>query len=679
MKKFDLHIHTKQTFQDSNGFVFSLDTLRQYVEDRKIDCIAITNHNIFDSSQFKEIQQALLGICVVLPGIEINVGQNAGHLLCIADEANYIDFAEKCNAVSAKINSVKDSLNIGDLKSIFGSLSNYLWIPHSSKKPHVDKAFIDQLQQYIFCGEVQNVKDFKYYYKDKNKPTPLLFSDFRPQYSIDVFPNRQTYIDINEINIASLNYVLRDKTKVALSKKEGNERFEIINGLEISTGLNVILGDRSSGKTFTLDKIFQNNERVKYIEQFSLLEKDPKKSEKEFESSLSNDLIDFRKEYLAEFGKVVDDVSNISLEENERTLDEYLESLLKCASEIERQDVFSKCSLWSEENFYIENHENLKKLINAVIALLDTTDYRDTIEKHIEKQALIELLESLICIFRQKYEDTSKKIIVNSLISNIKNELNINTAATNVSDFSITDYLLNKRKISAFEEIALELQKPKLLQETSYNKFRTVVERYPIEAASDLQEIFKTRTRYAEAIKLYGKPYKYLVKLKELDIPTSQCYLGFTRISYSVKNQYNADLSGGERAEYKLLHEIDSASTFDMLLIDEPESSFDNIFLLTDVNRLIKTIAEKMPVIVVTHNSTVGMSIHPDYLIYTKREIINGEAVYKRYFGSPGDKYLTDIDGDTISTYELTIDSLEAGKDAYKERAESYERIRNKE
>ena len=116
-----------------------------------------------------------------------------------------------------------------------------------------------------------------------------------------------------------------------------------------------------------------------------------------------------------------------------------------------------------------------------------------------------------------------------------------------------------------------------------------------------------------------------------------------------------------------------------MLLIDEPESSFDNIFLLTDVNRLIKTIAEKMPVIVVTHNSTVGMSIHPDYLIYTKREIVNGEAIYKRYYGSPGDKNLTDIEGNTISTYELTIDSLEAGKDAYLERAESYERIRNKE
>ena len=455
MKKFDLHIHTKQTFQDNNGFVFSLDILKQYVEDRKIDCIAITNHNTFDLTQFIEIKQALLGISTVLPGIEINVGQNAGHLLCISDEANCSSFAEVCSAVSAKINSAHDSLDFDELKSIFGSLSNYLWIPHSSKPPHVDKAFLDQMRKFICCGEVQNVKDFKYYYKDKNKPTPLLFSDLRPQYDIEVFPNRQTYIDINEISIASLNFVLRDKTKVALSKKEGNERFEIISGLEVSTGLNVILGDRSSGKTFTLDEIFHNNERVKYIEQFSLLEKDPKKSEKEFESSLSNDLIDFRKMYLAEFEKVVDDVNSISLEENEKKLDEFLESLLKCASEVERQDVFSKCSLWSEEAFYTENNESLKKLINAVIALLETTDYRDTVEKHIERKTLVALLESLIGIFRQKSEDMNKKNIVNSIVSDIKKELNINTAATNVSEFSITDYLLNKKKISVFEDIAL--------------------------------------------------------------------------------------------------------------------------------------------------------------------------------------------------------------------------------
>src|SRR5437762_5840826 len=57
-----------------------------------------------------------------------------------------------------------------------------------------------------------------------------------------------------------------------------------------------------------------------------------------------------------------------------------------------------------------------------------------------------------------------------------------------------------------------------------------------------------------------------------------------------------------------------------MLLIDEPESSFDNLFLNSNVNRILKDISETMPVVVVTHNSTVGASVGADYVLYTSKE-----------------------------------------------------------
>jgi ABC-type polar amino acid transport system ATPase subunit len=41
-------------------------------------------------------------------------------------------------------------------------------------------------------------------------------------------------------------------------------------------------------------------------------------------------------------------------------------------------------------------------------------------------------------------------------------------------------------------------------------------------------------------------------------------------------------------------------------IVDEPESSFDNLFLKSDVCKILKGISETMPVVVVTHNSTVG-------------------------------------------------------------------------
>lgn len=56
-----------------------------------------------------------------------------------------------------------------------------------------------------------------------------------------------------------------------------------------------------------------------------------------------------------------------------------------------------------------------------------------------------------------------------------------------------------------------------------------------------------------------------------------------------------------------------------MLLIDEPESSFDNMFLNQEVNERIKEISQKIPVFLVTHNNSIGESIKPDYYMYTKR------------------------------------------------------------
>lgn len=55
-----------------------------------------------------------------------------------------------------------------------------------------------------------------------------------------------------------------------MSRDAGHKLFQVLpNGLEISTGLNVIIGGRSSGKSYTLDEINKHHENVKYIRQKS--------------------------------------------------------------------------------------------------------------------------------------------------------------------------------------------------------------------------------------------------------------------------------------------------------------------------------------------------------------------------------------------------------------------------
>lgn len=114
-----------------------------------------------------------------------------------------------------------------------------------------------------------------------------------------------------------------------------------------------------------------------------------------------------------------------------------------------------------------------------------------------------------------------------------------------------------------------------------------------------------------------------------------------------------------------------------MLLIDEPESSFDNIFLKNEVNSLIKDISTYIPVVIVTHNNTVGASIKPDYIVYTQREVYNNQVEYKIFSGYFSDKQLKNSKGETINNYKIMLDCLEAGNEAYKERNISYEILKN--
>ena len=67
MIKVDFHIHTISTLKDSY-FDFDINVLNQYINEMEIDCIAITNHNVFDKKQYEEISKCVKA--KVFPGME---------------------------------------------------------------------------------------------------------------------------------------------------------------------------------------------------------------------------------------------------------------------------------------------------------------------------------------------------------------------------------------------------------------------------------------------------------------------------------------------------------------------------------------------------------------------------------------------------------------------------------
>lgn len=676
MKKLDLHIHTVSTASD-HAFSFSLSSLRRYVEDNCIDGIAITNHNKFDLEQFIQIRNSLS--IIVFPGIEIDIEN--GHLLVIADTDNIEDFSGRCSRISAIFeDSHRKSISEDEFLTVFTEPQEYLLIPHYDKSPSVSFFTIPNLTTYITCGEVSSAKKFITMKKNTEEIVPVLFGDIRASDPIVEPQNRQTYIDINEITLSAIKYSLTDREKVSLSADDGHKLFEVLeNGLQISTGLTVVLGKRSSGKTYTLDRISEQFDNPKYIKQFKLLATDESADQQQFENLLKSRGSTIAEEFLSPFRTVVDDVSNIDISQDEQDLDNYLKALKKAASEAERQDSFAKCKLFHETHFEEKTLTSLEALIDAVDILLNNTEYRDTITSFLPRKNLLELAKELRLKYISQYEQNQKSRFVNDIVDSIQKELQVRSSNTSIPNIDFYQIQMNKEKIAKFKRIAQAIKKKRIIEERGLYSYKVIARAQPYAGAMDMQRAGKTKIAFSDAFAYYDHPYEFLQKLKEKEgIPSADKYKYFVNIKHEVLNQYGTPASGGERSEYNLLQDLVDAARCDILILDEPESSFDNLFLKDGVNALLKDLSQKIPVIIATHNNTIGASVHPDYLIYTSKEVTNdGSIKYHLYSGYPSSSELIDLENNAISRKNVMLDCLEAGESAYMERRSSYEILNN--
>lgn len=679
MKKIDLHIHTVRTDSDS-PFTFSMETLKKYVTEVKLDAIAITNHNLFDRTQYEQIKSELT--IPVFPGIEIDVVK--GHLLLISDGSDLDDFENKCNQVHAANPTKEDDINVTQLKSIFTDLNAYLLIPHYDKGPQLTPLVIHDIgDEYIFAGEVGNPGKFTKMAKSNDPLVPVLFSDLRMSSTLTEFNAKQTYIDIgDDITLSLIKYALHDKMKVSLTAEGGHQLIQIFsNGQKISSGLNVMLGARSTGKSYTLKRLVKEygEGKVKYVKQFGLLYKDEDEERKRFDEELSKTRGGLFDIFISEFKQAVDDIAYLrSRAEDDRTIEEYLSTLKQFASEEGKRDSFSRCRLYNESPFVLPDGSNLEKLISAVETLLENKEYEDLINNHVDRQGLIALFGELISRFRQLKEIRLKKKWVNDLVETIKQGLQMNTASTVVGNIDLSQLYINRQKRAKFVNLCRLVKRPRQIESKTIGRFTVVAEVKTYESATDMKNIDHRQVSLASAYRHYDDPITFLEELDlKPEIMKTNYYKYFVKIDYRVLNEDNLTVSGGQLAEYNLLQKIQDAKNYDMLLVDEPESSFDNLFLKKEVIGLLKDMAASMPVILVTHNNTLGASIQPNYILYAAKTKENGEAKFKIYSGLPTDRKLKTPDGEVIDNFTVMMDTLEAGDVAYKERSRNYESLKS--
>lgn len=669
MLKIDLHIHTDPASYE-NSFVFSLDKLEKYVHNNGLQVIAITNHNHFNKSQFLDIQNKLSGI-VVLPGIEIDIENS--HLLLIGN----IDQVEEINnandLLSKEIRSEKDWISFDKFVRIFPLYKNYLLIPHYKKKPAMQTATINKFEGNLDCGEVRSAKQFEVVAKQSGKLVPVLFSDIRISDDLKVFPIRNTYVDINEFEFSVLKIALSDKNKVFINDSKNDYEFEILpDGTTASSKLNVIIGKRSSGKTFNLDRInaSRDDNNIKYIKQFSLT---GNSEITKFNELVKNEQTLLIEQYLAPFKNLTDNVLEID-QFFDTGVDSYLTSLKEYAENQSLKDSYSKSKLFTETCFNANDNYDTRDVIEATLKLLETDHNRKLVDEYLEPLNLKKLLKALLNKREIEYRQFKLKEEVDKIIESTKLKLSEKSSLKSIKDVDLYEIQKKRVIIDKYNELCNHLKCKSLIETLDIYRFKVELNKTKFKNATEVKRTLDTKIPLVEAFKFYDKPFSYIKELEKIQIDKSKIYKAIVNFKIIVLNERNTELSGGERAEYNLLHELKSADNYDVLLLDEPEASFDNPFIKTYIVDIIKKISNKTTVFLSTHNNTLGMLLKPNKIIYTEACDNN---IYKVFTGDFGAKYLKSKDGEIRNTYDHVMDVMEAGETAYKERSTVYESIKN--
>ena len=409
---------------------------------------------------------------------------------------------------------------------------------------------------------------------------------------------------------------------------------------------------------------------MKYIEQFSII-KDAE--EGAFKKKLELDNSEYSENYLKELKDIVDLAFKVDFKNQNMLLESYLESLLDFASKQDKMDIFSKCTLFNATYFEISEDEELQNNIKAIDTLLSSSNYEEIIFKYLDRNNLKELLKELIIIAKKKALNNSNYKYVNDILKIIKTELEENSALNQIKDFNVIKYATYKQFIKKFDYYVEKIKIEKEISKNDFYKFKVRATRKPYTSVQKIKSKIKNCPKISDEFQYYNSPYIYINALLKADVPKNQIYKAIVDVEYIALNSNDSEISGGERAEYLLYNQIKSGENYDLILIDEPESSFDNIYLNENIRTLINNLSKKTTTFIVTHNHILGVMLNADKILYTCIE----DGKYKIYTGKMSSKKFKCADGREKNTTDIIMETMEAGKDSYYERRQIYENFEN--
>lgn len=469
---------------------------------------------------------------------------------------------------------------------------------------------------------------------------------------------------------------MRDKSKISVNKENLKDVVNI-DGVNISSGLNLVVGKRGTGKTHFLNRIKETIEDEYYeIKQFETARADEYIEQQRKEQGLTAISL-WQDKYINEFSKIKSYIQDTDTELND--IEKFLTDVKRFATEMARSKSSQKYLLFQETEFELSNIEYISSALINIKEVIEKNEIWKLLSNAVQKKNnFIDVYSELRNTYLEYKRDNELKQKVNVIMRDVKATVSARTGISNIQECSINKVIHKhqlEKKIDDF--LKRIIVKTRMKNDRLYG-YQIQVNLVPYQSASQfLEEIGKREAVNNDLIKAY-KDKDFITFLKNLKQKSFYNEANFAeylvRKEVKLLDSEGTPASGGQAVGFTLMLRLNEAKNKPVILIDEPESSLDNAYIKTELNKALKNLAENSMVVVITHNSTLGALLEPDYLVVTSK---NDSGEYSVMSGEFSSSKIRDAEGIEEKSYNKFVEAMESGMESYNRKGVVYANLNN--
>lgn len=710
--KIDIHTHTRKCKSgDAPTREISPAQFCETILSTEVGIIAITNHNVFDKGQFKEIETRLGKDAQVWPGIELDVGdgESRGHLLVIVSPRLAERFSDAVNELTK--GSDPDNF-IATIDQVLGAFDNFhpLYVAHyKHKKPNLSDEMLKALEArtknpgcvikevtnsisagiYISHGHSSiygsDIHDWGKY-EEISRSLPDL------RLPVDSFDH---FCLLLKKDPTAINTVLDRKTPEELTLIPFDN--DTILKLKVFNDINVIFGPKGTGKSCILKAIAKHYSENGIDAQ--VYESASDRLDEIFDikgKDLTINLNTYGINYCSDEIKALRSASEVAI----TSLSKYVNyfkatNTNKNANKILLKDINPEEESSAKREF-AEFHAAAGKTEEFVRFLNEDPSVKKELDRA-ELAEVVRILSELLTRLRKRewnsFSDSKVLTLLNSAIKIFRTEIERKTGrpakptTTGFRDYAENRIIVefNAAKIVKSVDTEVPTQTDLVgslgegkgeLQFVTEFKFQSGA--ISDGALSSIKGIRKTQQKHfvncvRDILKhAYSDDlFQHVSKLNAIEdvevIKTVYELLLFNR--YFALNGQPYSPSSGESSMVMLQKELGSYK--EVYILDEPERSLGNEYISNVIVPLIKERARAgKKVFISTHDANIAVRTLPYSSVYR----CHGPDGYSTYVGNPFTNNLVNPEDpeDQLDWKKVSMRTLEGGEQAFGERGQIY-------